>query len=131
VITAHPLDFVEEAAYSLYQNKIGCLPVIDNDELKGIITETDILNTLVELMGVHIPSSHVEVEVDDQTGMLADVTAVFKQTKSNVSSVLIFPGRRHGKKNIVFRVQAFDTRKLTKSLAENGYRVIWPKEPEM
>ena len=121
---------MEEAAYVLYQNKIGCLPVVDCDELKGILTETDILYTLVELMGVHIPSSHVEVEVDDQLGMLADVTAVFKENKSNVNSVLVFPGRRYGKKNIVFRVQNFDTRKLTKSLTENGYRVVWPKEPE-
>lgn len=130
VITAHPLDFVEEAAFTLYENKIGCLPVVDRDELKGIITETDILHTLVELMGVHFPSSHVEVEVNDQPGMLADVTAIFKQNKSNVNSVLVFPGRRHGKKNLVFRVQAFDIRKLVKSLTENGYDVIWPKDPE-
>lgn len=130
VITAHPLDFVEEAACTLYENKIGCLPVVDGDELQGIITDTDILYTLVELMGVHTPSSHVEVEVDDQPGVLADVSAVFKQTKYNVNSVLIFPGKKLGKKNLMFRVQALDTRRLIQSLQETGYHVIWPKEPE-
>ncbi|RXT13500.1 acetoin utilization AcuB family protein [Ammoniphilus sp. CFH 90114] len=129
VITAHPLDFVEEAAFSLYDNKIGCLPVIDQDELKGIITETDILHTLVELMGVQYPSSHVEVEVNDQPGMLADVAAVFKQTRSNVTSVLVFPGKHHGKKNLVFRVQTIDTRKIKTALEEAGYKVCWPQEP--
>ncbi len=129
VITAHPLDFVEEAAHTLYESKIGCLPVVDQDELKGILTETDILHTLVELMGVHYPSSHVEVEVDDRPGMLADVAAVFKQIRSNVNSVWVYPGCRHGKKNLVFRVQTFDTRKLTRNLEEAGYHVIWPKEP--
>lgn len=131
VITAHPLDFVEEAAYELYKNRIGCLPVVDGDELKGIITDTDILYTLVELMGVQSPSSHVEVEVDDRPGMLADVSSIFKQLNYNVKSVLMFPGKKYGKKNLVFRVQAFDTRKLTEALQNNGYHVIWPKEPEI
>ncbi|WP_134704271.1 acetoin utilization AcuB family protein [Ammoniphilus sp. YIM 78166] len=129
VITAHPLDFVEEAAFCLYENKIGCLPVVDQDILLGIITETDILHTLVELMGVQYPSSHVEVEVNDQPGMLADVSAVFKGIGTNVTSVLVFPGRHHGKKNLVFRVQTIDTRKVKNALESAGYHVIWPKEP--
>lgn len=129
VITAHPLDFVEEAAYTLYENKVGCLPVVDQDELRGILTESDILHTLVELMGVHYPSSHVEVEVDDRPGMLADVASVFKEMRSNVNSVLVYPGKSHGKKNLVFRVQTIDPRKLTKKLEESGYQVIWPKDP--
>ncbi|MEW9670970.1 acetoin utilization AcuB family protein [Ammoniphilus sp. 3BR4] len=129
VVTAHPLDFVEDAAYSLYSNKIGCLPVVDQEELKGIITETDILHTLVELMGVQFPSSHVEVEVNDQPGMLADVSAIFKQMGSNVTSVLVFPGQHQGKKNLVFRVQTIDTRKLKNALEQAGYRVLWPQEP--
>lgn len=129
VVTAHPLDFVEDAAYSLYSNKIGCLPVVDQEELKGIITETDILHTLVELMGVQFPSSHVEVEVNDQPGMLADVSAIFKQMGSNVTSVLVFPRQHQGKKNLVFRVQTIDTRKLKNALEQAGYRVLWPQEP--
>ncbi|RKD27022.1 acetoin utilization protein AcuB [Ammoniphilus oxalaticus] len=130
VITAHPLDFVEEAAYALYENKIGCLPVVDGDNLKGIITDTDILYTLVELMGVHTPSSHVEIQVDDLPGMLADISAVFKKANYNVNSVLTFPGKHQGKKNLMFRVQAVDTRRLVQSLQESGFDVIWPKEPE-
>lgn len=129
VITAHPLDFVEEAAHVLYENKIGCLPVIDQNELKGIITETDILHTLVELMGVNYPSSHIEVEVEDQAGVLADVAAVLKSFKLNISSVLVYPGRRQGKRNLVFRVQTIDPRKITSALQKEGFKVIWPKEP--
>lgn len=127
VVTAHPLDFVEEAAYSLYENKIGCLPVVDGGLLKGIITETDILYTLVEIMGVQQPSSHLEVEVDDRPGALADVAAVIKQHQCNISSVLIFPGRTFGKKNLVIRVQTIDPRKIVASLEESGFTIIWPK----
>jgi acetoin utilization protein AcuB len=130
VITASPLDFVEEAAYVLYENGIGCLPVVScEDKLIGIITETDILHTLVELMGVNFPSSHIEVEVDDRIGLLADISQLFKIAKCNVSSVLVFPGKKHPKKNLVFRVQTIDPRKVVSLIKEAGYHVVWPKDP--
>ncbi|WCK55770.1 acetoin utilization AcuB family protein [Aneurinibacillus sp. Ricciae_BoGa-3] len=130
VITCHPLDFVEEAALAMYDNHIGCLPVVAGDELKGIVTETDILHTLVELMGVHYPSSHIEVEVDDRPGLLADITQLFKEANCNVTSVLVFPGRHSGNKNLVFRVQTIDPRKIVSKIEEAGYRVVWPSELE-
>ena len=34
---------VEEAAQMMAEKKIGCLPVVDGDELLGLITETDVL----------------------------------------------------------------------------------------
>lgn len=130
VITTHPLDFIEEAALSLYDNRIGCLPVVVDDELKGIITETDILHTLVELMGVHYPSSHIEVEVEDRAGLLADVATIFKEAKCNVTSVLVLPGKHLGKKNLVFRVQTIDPRHVVAKIEAAGYRIVWPRESE-
>ncbi|MED0679352.1 acetoin utilization AcuB family protein [Aneurinibacillus thermoaerophilus] len=130
VITAHPLDFVEEAALALYDNCIGCLPVVVNGELKGMITETDILYTLIELMGVHHPSSHIELEVEDKAGLLADVAQIFKEVNCNVTSVLVFPGKQPGKKNLVFRVQTIDPRNIVSKIEKAGYRMIWPRESE-
>jgi len=34
---------VEEAACVMADRKIGCLPVVENDELVGLVTETDLL----------------------------------------------------------------------------------------
>ncbi|WP_028987497.1 CBS and ACT domain-containing protein [Thermicanus aegyptius] len=128
VITCHPSDFVEEAAHLLYENKIGCLPVLSHGKVVGIITESDLLHTLVELMGVHQPSSHVEVEVEDQIGSLADVAQIFKKAGVNVYSVLIQPAETIHRKRLVFRVQTIDPRRLVKRLEEEGVKVLWPKK---
>ncbi|KUK10561.1 MAG: Acetoin utilization protein AcuB [Clostridia bacterium 41_269] len=48
VITISPNESVEEAARLLYKHKIGCLPVIENDKLVGIVTDGDILYCFVE-----------------------------------------------------------------------------------
>jgi CBS domain-containing protein len=42
-IVIGPDATVEEAARTMAERKIGCLPVIDGDELVGLITETDVL----------------------------------------------------------------------------------------
>jgi len=42
-IVIHPDASVEEAARVMAERKIGCLPVVDRDELLGLITETDVL----------------------------------------------------------------------------------------
>ncbi len=42
-ITISPDATVEEAAQVMADRKIGCLPVLENDLLIGIVTETDVL----------------------------------------------------------------------------------------
>jgi CBS domain-containing protein len=42
-IVVHPDATVEEAARIMADRKIGCLPVVDGDELLGLLTENDVL----------------------------------------------------------------------------------------
>ncbi len=50
VITVTPETHIQEAAKLLLAHRIGGLPVAKRGELQGIITETDLLNALVEIM---------------------------------------------------------------------------------
>ncbi len=128
VITAHPLDFIEDAALQLYEHKIGSLPIVEGNRLVGLITESDLFSSLIELFGVNKPSSHIEVEVDDRIGMLAEVSQVFRDAQVNVTSVVVFPGKKPAKKNLVFRIQTIDPRIVTQLLLEKGFSVIGPTE---
>jgi len=42
-IVVGPDAAIEEAAQIMAEKKIGCLPVLDGDELIGMLTETDVL----------------------------------------------------------------------------------------
>ncbi|ASJ55023.1 acetoin utilization protein AcuB [Brevibacillus formosus] len=128
VITTHPLDFIEDAALQLYEHKIGSLPIVEGNRLVGLITESDLFSSLIELFGVNKPSSHIEVEVDDRVGMLAEVSQVFRDAQVNVTSVVVFPGKKPAKKNLVFRIQTIDPRIVTQLLLEKGFSVIGPTE---
>ena len=51
VITTTPEASIAEAGRVMLEKKIGCLPVIEKDNLVGLITETDILRHYVESTG--------------------------------------------------------------------------------
>ncbi len=130
VITAHPLDFIEDAARTVYEHKIGSLPIVEGERLVGIITESDIFHKLVELFGVNRPSSHIEVEVDDRVGMLAEVSQIFREAQVNVTSVMVYPSNVPMKKLLVFRVQTIDPRIVITLLNDRGFHVVAPIDGE-
>jgi CBS domain-containing protein len=46
-ITVSPGATIKEAARLMIEHKIGCLPVLEGHKLVGIVTETDILRSIV------------------------------------------------------------------------------------
>ena len=50
MLTIRPNAFIYEALQILLDHRIGCLPVVEQSELKGIITATDMMRLLAELL---------------------------------------------------------------------------------
>jgi len=47
---AHPKDSLRVAGIELQKEKYGCLPVVENDKLVGIITDTDFVGVAIDLI---------------------------------------------------------------------------------
>ena len=78
VITVSEELPIEEAGGIMADHKIGGLPVMREQTLAGIITETDLFKVLLELLGGRRPGVRVTVSVPEAKGTLARVTnAVF------------------------------------------------------
>ncbi len=132
VTTVHPLDFAEEVASIFYEQEIACVPVTRNNKLVGIITEKDMLYTLIQLTGTNVQSSQIEVKVINKPGILPQVTQVFGKRKVNISSVLIYPYKPDPKyKIIVVRIQTMNPLPTIEDLKSEGYEVLWPQMPGM
>ncbi|RDI44301.1 acetoin utilization AcuB family protein [Falsibacillus pallidus] len=132
IITGHPLDFVEEAASLFYEHHIGCMPITRDKKLVGIITETDLLYTLVELTGGNQPGSQIEVKVPNKAGMLSEVAGIISSHKANVHSVLVYPDKENSEhKILVFRVGTMNPVNVINALKSEGHVVLWPNMPGM
>ncbi|GGB27224.1 acetoin utilization protein AcuB [Lentibacillus populi] len=129
VVTVHPLDFVEEIARIFYDEEFACLPVVSNNELIGIVTEKDMLYTLIQLTGTNVQSSHIEIKVPHKPGILPEVASVFGKRKTNITSVLVYP--YHDDPNykiLVFRIQTMNPMPVVQDLRAAGYELLWPND---
>jgi acetoin utilization protein AcuB len=127
VITISPDISVEEAAILLHDNKIGCLPVVEDGNLVGIITENDVMEILIEVLGMKEKGSRLEVQVDDKPGALADITRIIKESNVNITSVVTDISDQPGKRVVVFKLKTFYFEPIKKALEGAGFPVLYAK----
>lgn len=124
VVTVPVDTTIERAAYVMQQHNISSLPVMENDELAGIITSTDVNRVLLEAVGISDDAMRLGVFVKDKMGVLAEVTAILRDVKVNIQSVLSWPEKDYpGIAQLVMRVNAEDGLKAINALREKGYKV--------
>jgi acetoin utilization protein AcuB len=121
VEVAHPLDTIDHAARRISDLKIGCLPVVADGGLVGIITSSDMMRTLTDLIGARDRGSWVEVEVEHRPGSLAAVTDVIRERHVNIASVFLTPAHRTDYRTIVLRLETTDPQGVMKGLQDDGY----------
>lgn len=126
-LTADPLDPVEDAAYTMRNRKIGCLPVLENGELVGIITGLDLLDALMRMTGADKPSGRLEVRLPDHPGELARLTSFLSHRDLNVHSILTYPEDGQSARTVL-RIGSTQTRLLAQDLRRAEFDVIWPPE---
>jgi acetoin utilization protein AcuB len=124
-MTADASDAVEDAARIMRERKIGCLPILDDGRLIGIITGLDLLDALISMTGVSKPSGRLEVRLPDHPGELARLTGFLSQRDLNVHSILTYPEGPDAVRTVL-RVGSIETRSLAQDLRRAGFEVLWP-----
>ncbi|MCX7667555.1 MAG: CBS and ACT domain-containing protein, partial [Atribacterota bacterium] len=119
VVFVEPDIPIEEAALIMNKNRIGGLPVVEEDKLVGIITESDIFEIFVETLGVRERGSRLTLELPQKPGILYEVTRIIKNHNINILSLATFydeqmPGYRY----VVLRIGTLEPQNLVEELEE-------------
>lgn len=114
VITIQPDTPIEIAARVMADEHIGCLPVIDDKEnLVGIITDNDLFNIMVSLLGARNPGIRITVSQPDRTGEVARLTKAIAQEGGYLSvCVGYYPHGEPGRWTSVCKVQNINEDRL-------------------
>lgn len=115
---------IEEAALIMYKNKIGGMPVVSNmGAVVGVITETDIFKTFVDVMGLADGKTRITLEVTDKIGVVKDIAEIFGQVGVSIDS-LITCKKEDNKYEIVIRGDITNIDDIKAKLEAKGYKVI-------
>lgn len=117
-ITIKSTDTVEKAAMIMLDNKIGGLPVVDNDgQLKGIISDLDVFKALVSISGVREKSFQLGVSIPNQLGGMRPLLDLIRNRGGRILSILS-TNNDAGERNIFIRLKAMPDSSAEKALAD-------------
>ncbi len=128
-ITVSPDLPIEEAARVMIDHRIGSLPVVENGELVGIISDTDIFRVLVEGLGGGHPSLRVTVRIPEQVGSLARIVDGIAALGANIYTLGTFFGERPEDRIIAFRVEGVERDAVVQAMEACGAQIRHVWEP--
>lgn len=123
VITIHKEALLEEAALTMRQKNIGVLPVVEGqDTIIGIITEKDIFDAFIDILGYYTPGVRVVINIPvDKKGVLEEVTDIFYESDLSIQQIAVY--RKTGLIQVVLQVESNDPDQVRSILEAKGYEI--------
>ena len=129
VITVSEDTPIEDAARIMVDNKIGGLPVVnENDVVVGIITETDIFKTFLELIGARKPGVRITMYVKDVRGELARVAKAVADVGGNIVATVEVPGSDSTNYEVLLKVTEASKDAVVEALKPIAVRIVDVRE---
>jgi len=117
VITTTPDTPIEDAAHLMVANKIGGLPIVDEQGgVVGVITETDIFKTFVEMFDGGHSGLRLTLEVPERKGVLATLSRAILDLDGSIESVGSFDSDAPGERVLVVKVRGVSKGQLVDTL---------------
>ena len=120
VVTISQFASLEDATYLMLKNKIGILPVVDNEQLYGVITDRDIFKAFLEVSVYGEEGVRLRFVTENKVGVLEQIIRLLVEENLNISNTVNIP-RKDGK--VVIEVQLagnIDTALLKKKFDEHA-----------
>ena len=102
VVTVSQFASLEDATYLMLKNKIGILPVVDNQQVYGVITDRDVFRAFLEISGYGEEGIRVRFITEDEVGVLEKIVHLIVEENLNISNAVNIP-RKDGK--VIIEVQ--------------------------
>ena len=123
VITVSQYASLEDATYLMLKNKVGILPVVDNEQVYAVITDRDIFKAFLEVSGYGEEGVRARFVTEDEVGVLEHIVHLLVEENLNISNAVNIP-RKDGK--VVIEVQIdgkVDLEALKKKFEDNQIHV--------
>jgi len=132
LITITPESVFEEAVELMHDHKIGCLPIVEEGKLYGIITETDILANFVEIFGLKQKGARLTIALENEPDAMEGVFQILKKHKARPISILSPSFLVDGKRLLLLRLQPDDFERILDELKKEEIEVLsigkWPSK---
>ena len=117
---------IEEAALVMYNERLSGLPVVSSmGAVVGIITETDVFKTFVDVMGLADGKTRLTLDVVDKVGVVKELAGIIADAGYNIDSMVTCKqAAMSGHFEIVIRLDADNVDDIKDKIEAKGYKII-------
>jgi len=124
-ITVGPDCPIEEAARLLRSHRIGCLPVLQDNQLVGIITQSDLFEAFISLTAAKSGGTRIFIESDFDDSPVPAVLNFCRDNRVEILSMMSFHENRLRRRDMsIFRFHGRLPKGFIPAMAAAGYRVV-------
>jgi len=129
VMTRNPITVtedtpIEDAAALMMDHDIGALPVMRGQQLIGIVTETDLFETFIELFSAREKGVRLTLLVPEVKGELYTITHAISEMGGNILSLGTFQGEDPTNRLLTVKVAGVDKAALIDKMQAAGAEVV-------
>ncbi len=122
-----PLYTIQDAMLLIQKERIGALPVVDeNNKLRGIISIRDLLRSFINVMGIGEPGTLLGIVVEDKVGELKKIVDIIVEENISMGSVLTARYWEPGKRAVFPYLLAMNVNPVKEKLKNKGFELIDP-----
>lgn len=124
--TCAPNDPIEGIGEVMRQRRIHALPVIQNNCLAGIITESDIMRALARICSLHSDAERIYLRVkeEEKLGQFHSIFELCKRYQVELVTLLTHPLAEEGGELVLLRVRGKRVKELVEALWSRKYSII-------
>ena len=124
VITVTEDTTLEEAALLMAEYKIGGLPVMRDDKLVGIITETDLFKIFLEVLGAREEGVRLSMLVPEEKGMLAKIAGAVAEKGGSFIAQGTLMGEDPTNRLLTIKVKDISQEELVATIQGLGLKIL-------
>lgn len=122
-ITVEPSTPLEQAALLMRTHKSGSLLVMQDKELAGIITETNIFDAFLEILGAKKPGARIELKIDHSPASFYAMLQLFKKNEMTILGITVYPDYSEEHQLVTLKVQGEKLDNLIDALWDSGLQI--------
>lgn len=127
--TITPDSTLQDVLALFRETRVGALPIVDSHgKVVGIVSETDLLDGFLEILGADAPGTFVGARCDDRADALKTIVDLLTEENYRIGSILSLRKWRKGEQVLFVFLASKNIARARVKLKENGFEVMEPME---
>ena len=124
-------DHFLKAIQVAVQNKLSVVPVIENQQILGIVTYNDLLKNASEFMSLNDPGALIVLEMESKAYSFAEINKIIESNDAQITQLNTFTDPETGVMQVTVRINKLEVSDIISTFQRYEYNVKYYFGEEM